>query len=75
MARGYFRTDKKTCVCCGACGEGVTTYRRGSKNSPSYDCEKCFDKYASDEEKLIKDNLIATVNGVEVQKSRKRKGF
>lgn len=42
MARGYFRTDKTMCVCCGANGKGVKTYRRGSKNAPTFDCEKCF---------------------------------
>lgn len=73
MARGYFRTDKKTCVCCGASGEGVTTYRLGKKNIPSYECEKCFDKYATDAEKLIKNDLVATINGVEIKKQRKKK--
>ena len=73
MARGHFRTDKKTCVCCGASGEGVTTYRQGKKNIPSYSCEKCFDKYASAEEKLIKNDLVATINGVEIKKTKKKK--
>lgn len=63
MARGYFRTDKKICVCCGAGGEGVKTYRRGAKNHPTFDCEKCFDKYATEEEKYIKDKLLASVDG------------
>lgn len=74
MARGYFRTDKKTCVCCGSSGNGVKTYRRGPKNSPTYDCESCFDKYASDEEMAIKEDLITTVDGVEIIKRRNRKG-
>ncbi len=72
MARGYFRTDKTMCVCCGARGQGVKTYRRGSKNTPTYDCEKCFDKYATDEEKAIKTELLASENGV-VLKHQKSK--
>lgn len=72
MARGYFRTDKTICLCCGARGEGVTTYRTGTKNNPSYDCERCFDKYASEEEKLIKNDLIATINGEEIKKRKKK---
>lgn len=67
MARGHFRTDNKICVCCGASGKGVKIYKRGLKNIPSYDCEKCFDKYASKEEKLEKARRLVTENGFSVE--------
>lgn len=72
MARGHFRTDKKICVCCGKSGPGVKTYSRGPKNIPSYDCEECFDKYASDYEKAHKDELLVSIDGEILKKKRQK---
>lgn len=72
MARGYFRTDKTICVCCGKRVQGVKTYSRGQKNIPSYDCEECFDKFANDYEKAHKDDLLVSVDGEILKKKRQK---
>lgn len=44
MARGYFRTPKDVCLYCGHKDGKPMPYKVGTKNSPTYLCEKCFRK-------------------------------